>query len=131
MNYKIILQYLIVLLIVISCYGQNMEPNEEFSRHSQVTKTKSQEQQKLTPIEKKLKDYVPGEIIVKFKDGTDDQVIKHIHRELHLETMRLVYKPNLYLMKILDGSSVESVIERLQNYKEVKYSEPNYLRSIH
>jgi Fervidolysin N-terminal prodomain len=108
-----------------------MESKEKLSLNPQATQTGSQEQQKLTPIEEKRKDYVPGEIIVKFKDGTDDQVIKHIHKELHLETIRLVYKPNLYLMKILDGSSVESVIERLQNYKEVKYSEPNYLRSIH
>jgi hypothetical protein len=130
MNYRNIFQSLIILLFVISCSGQNMEPNEEFFRHSQAAKTKSQEQQKLAPVEKKSKGYVPGKILVKFKDSTSAQAIKNIQRELHLETIRLVYKPNLYLMKILDGSSVESVIERLQNYEEVKYSEPNYLRSI-
>ena len=130
MNYRNIFQSLIILLFVISCSGQNMEPNEEFSRHSQAAKTKSQEQQKLPPLKIKNKGYVPGEILVRFKDSTSAQAIKNIQRELHLETIRLVYKPNLYLMKILDGSSVESVIERLQNYKEVKYSEPNYLRSI-
>ncbi len=130
MNYRGIYQSLIMLLFVISCSGQNMEPNEEFSRHSQAAKTKSQEQQKLAPVEKKSKGYVSGEILIKFKDSTSAQAIKTIQRELHLKTIRLVYKPNLYLMKILDGSSVESVIEHLQNYKEVKYSEPNYLRSI-
>ncbi len=130
MNYRGIYRSLIILLFVISCSGQNMEPNEEFSRHSQATKTKSQELQKSAPVEKKSKGYVPGEILVKFKDSTSAQAIKAIQRELHLETIRLVYKPNLYLMKILDGSSVESVIEHLQNYEEVKYSEPNYLRSI-
>ena len=116
--------------LVISCSGQNMEPKEKLSHNFQVTKTQPNKRQKLTLIEEKRKDYVPGEIIVKFKDGTDDQVIKNIQRELHLETIRLVYKPNLYLMKILDGSSVENVIEHLQNYNEVKYSEPNYFRSI-
>ncbi len=129
MNYRDIFQSLIILLFVISCSGQNMEPNEEFSRHSQAAKIQSQEQQKLAPVEKS-KGYVPGEILIKFKDSTGAQAIKAIQRELHLETIRLVYKPNLYLMKILDESSVESVIEHLQNYKEVKYSEPNYLRSI-
>jgi hypothetical protein len=34
-------------------------------------------------------------------------------------------------MKILDGSSVESVMERLGKFKEVKYAEPNYIRTIH
>ena len=129
-NYRNIFQSLIILLFVISCSGQNMEANEEFSRHSQAKKTKSQEQQKLALLEKKSKGYVPGEILIKFKDSTSAQAVKAIQGELHLETIRLVYKPNLYLMKILDGSSVESVIEHLQNYKEVKYSEPNYLRSI-
>lgn len=130
MNYRGTFQSLIMLLVVISCSGQNMEPNEEFSRQSQVKKIQSQEQQKLAPVEKKSKGYVPGEILVKFKDSTNARAIKAIQRELHLKTIRLVYKPNLYLMKILDGSSVESVIEHLQDYKEVKYSEPNYLRSI-
>jgi hypothetical protein len=53
-----------------------------------------------------------------------------IQKEVHLETIRLVSKPNLYLMKILDGSSVESVMERLRNYEDVQYSEPNYIRTI-
>ena len=83
----------------------------------------------MTPAENKSKDYVPGEILIKFKDGTDDLTIKTIQKVLHLETIRLVYKLNLYLMKILDGTSIEDVIERLQNYEEVKYSEPNYIRS--
>ena len=66
------------------------------------------------------------------KDSNSDiQTIKDIQAEMHLEIIKLVYKPNVYLMKILDGSSVESVIERLQNYKEVKYSEPNFIRSIY
>ena len=69
-------------------------------------------------------------VLFKFKEGTDDQAIKAIQVEVQLKTIRLVIKPNLYLMKILDGSSVEYVIERLQNYKEVKCSEPNYRRSI-
>lgn len=128
-NYKGIFQSLIMLIFVISCVGQNVEPKEKLSHNSKVTKTRPQKLQKMTRMEGKRKEHAPGEIIVKFKDGTDYQVIKNIQGELHLETIRLVYKPSLYLMKILDGSSVESVIESLQHYKEVKYSEPNYIRS--
>jgi hypothetical protein len=70
-------------------------------------------------------------IRVKFKDGTTDQAIAAIQRELHLETISIVSKANLYLIKILDTSSVVSVMERLRHYKEVQYSEPNYIRTIH
>lgn len=66
--------------------------------------------------------------MVKFYAGTSQETIQEIMKELHLETIRIVSKPDLYLMKIVDGSSVESVLERLHNYKEVKYAEPNYMR---
>jgi len=108
-----------------------MEFKEESTPHSKVTEIQGREQPRLAPTGREDQHYVPGEILVKFKDGTNEQAIKAIQGELHLETIRLVSKPNLYLMKILDGSSVEAVIERLQNYKEVKYAEPNYLISIY
>jgi hypothetical protein len=46
-------------------------------------------------------------------------------------TIRIISKPNLYLMKIRDDSSVESVMECLRKFKEVKHAEPNYIRTIH
>ena len=67
--------------------------------------------------------------MVTFYAGTSEKTIQEITRELHLETIRVVSKPDLYLMEILDGSSVENVLERLHNYKEVKYAEPNYMRT--
>jgi hypothetical protein len=97
---------------------------------SKVASSQS-EQPKLSPEGGETKSYVPGEILVKFRDGTTDQTKKAIQKEVHLETIRLISKPNLYLMKILDGSSVERVLERLGKFKEVKYAEPNYIRTIH
>jgi hypothetical protein len=72
-----------------------------------------------------------GEILVKLKDGTDEKTIQAIQRELHLETIRLVSRPNLYLMKILDGSSDETVMQRLRNYEGVILSEQNYVVTIY
>jgi len=121
---------LAILFITISCAGKYNDPKKELSNNSKITKSPSKKQQKLAPVKENRKDYVSGEILVKFKEGTEDQAIKAIQEELQLETIRLVTKPNLFLMKILDETSIEYVIERLQNYKEVKYSEPNYRRSI-
>jgi hypothetical protein len=70
-------------------------------------------------------------IRVKFHDGTSEQTIAAIQEKLHHETIRVVSKPNLYLMKILDTSSVVSIMGHLRHYKEVQYSEPNYIRTIH
>lgn len=116
---------------MISCVGQNAEQRENSSHHLQFTEMQEREQPKLAPLGMEHENYIPGEILVKFKDGTDEKTIQAIQKQLHLETIRLVSKPNLYLMKILDGSSVERVMERLRNYKDVMYSEPNYVVTIY
>jgi len=128
----ILIQIVLVMLFVvfISFTVQGMGSNEKLSNQSQATDNHGKKQHQLINKGTKPKNYAPGEIIVKFEDDAGDQVIKTIQAELHLEIIKLVYRPNVYLMKILDNSSVESVIERLQNYKEVKYSEPNFIRRI-
>lgn len=130
MSYRSLCLYLVIPFCTISCADQYNEPKKDLSNTSEIRKGQPQKQQHLAPAKEDRKDYVLEEILVKFKEGTEDQSIKAIQEELQLETIRFVYKPNLYLMKILDGSSVEYVIERIQNYKEVEYSEPNYRRSI-
>lgn len=126
-----IFKYLSILLLTISCADQGMKPKEKLSRHPQVTEMQERKKPKLTPSGIEPKDYLPGQILVKFKNGTDAQAIETIQRELHLKTIKIVSSPNLYLMKILDSSSVERTVERLRNYEEVKYSEPNYVRTIY
>jgi hypothetical protein len=71
--------------------------------------------------------YVLDEVLVKFKPGTGAETIERIRTALKLETMRKFSSPNLFLMKITDGSRVEAVIEQLKTYQSVKYAEPNYV----
>jgi hypothetical protein len=47
-------------------------------------------------------------IRVKFHDGTSEQTIAAIQEKLHHETIRVVSKPNLYLMKTLDPKLSDS-----------------------
>ena len=124
------LQLLVIFLLTISCADGHLESQEKAASHPQAIEIQGSDQPKLSPAGGETKNYVLGEILVKFRDGTSDQIKEAIQKEVHLETIRIVSKPNLYLLKILDGSSVESVIERLGKFKEVKYAEPNYIRTI-
>jgi hypothetical protein len=124
------LQLLVIFFLTISCADGHLESQEKAASHPQAIEIQGSDQPKLSPGGGEIKNYVPGEILVKFRYGTTDQTKEAIQKEVHLETVRLVSKPNLYLMKILDGSSVESVMERLGKFKEVKYAEPNYIRTI-
>jgi hypothetical protein len=73
---------------------------------------------------------VPDQVVVKFREGTDGQTIVHIQREVGLQMLKVISPPNLVLMRIEGGSSVEDVVSRLKAYPEVLYSEPNYKRSV-
>ena len=77
------------------------------------------------------RDYVPGQVLVKFKDGIDKQAVETIQRALSLKTIRVLRRPNLFLMRIMDESSVDAVIERLRGFPEVAYAEPNYRVTVH
>jgi hypothetical protein len=122
---------LIILLLISSCVDPRKEIEDKSSPSGQVSGGQKSEESTPTLSGKERKNYKPGEVIVKFRDGTDQGTIEAIQEELHLKTIRVVSKSHLYLMKILDGSSVESVVESLGNYKEVQYTEPNYTRSIY
>lgn len=123
------IQLLVILIISTSCGTQHHEAQDKSKSRPQAIEIKASDQPKLSLASGEAKNYVPGEILIKFKAGTTDQVKEAIQREVHLETIRLISKPNLYLMKILDGSSVERVMERLGKFKEIEHVEPNYVRT--
>ena len=70
--------------------------------------------------------YAPDEVLVKFNPEVEARTIAEIRTELKLQTIQKFSSPNLFLMKITDGASVETVIKRLNAYDAVKYAEPNY-----
>ena len=127
---KRIYKYLIVFFLATSCVGQGVNINDKSSHNAQAAEIQRKEATKLEPAGMKRKGYVPDEILVKFKDGTKKEAIEGIQRELHLKTIRVISGSNLYLMKIPGGSSLQQIMESLRKYEEVKYSEPNYVRSI-
>jgi len=73
--------------------------------------------------------YVPDQVLVKFREGTDRQAIQALEKELGLRTLRVVLRSNIYLMEISGGDSVQRMIERLEEVDAVEYAEPNYVRS--
>jgi hypothetical protein len=131
MRRTITLQLLVIFFLIISCADRHPEAQEKGVSHPKAIDIQGGDQPKLSPVGGETENYVAGEILVKFRNGTSGQIKEAIKKEVHLETIRLFSKPNLYLMRILDGSSVENAIERLGKFKEVEYAEPNYIRTIH
>lgn len=74
--------------------------------------------------------YVPGQILVRFRNGIEAKEVERIQSEAGLQTLKVVSAPDLYLMKITDGSAVEDMLVRLKKYPEIVYAEPNYVRTL-
>jgi hypothetical protein len=73
---------------------------------------------------------VPNQVLVRFREGTDQEEIQRVQRETGVQILKAVSNNNLFIMKIMNGSSVEDAIRRLKGYPEILYAEPNYGRVL-
>jgi hypothetical protein len=117
----------LILILVLACGGQTGNSNPQLEQKSSESEIKRTGRTEISQLEDKQQSYVLDEVLVKFKPGTDADTIERIRAALKLKTMRKFSSPNLFLMKITNGSPVETVIEQLKAYEAVKYAEPNYV----
>ena len=121
-----VLAGLIFLILPLACKVQN---NNNLKSNKKTTESgiKKADQAGIAQPQAQQHEYVPHEVLVKFNPDTNPETIARIQAELKLEKVREFRSPNLFLMKITDGTSVEAIIEKLKTYEEVKYAEPNYV----
>jgi hypothetical protein len=131
MNLLTILQHLIIPFVVFSCAQLDPAGKKVLKNEPQSGEIIIRENAQMEPSPRQKQNYVPGQVLVKFKDGVDEQAIQTIKEAVSLETIRVVRRPNLFLMRIVNESSVEAVIERLRDFPEVSYAEPNYPVTAH
>ena len=118
---------LIFFILPLACNGQNGNNNLKSKNKTIESQIKRADQTGISKPQSQPQQYVPHEVLVKFNPDTDPQTIVRIQAELKLEKIREFRSPNLFLMKITDGTSVAAIIEKLKTYEEVKYAEPNYV----
>jgi hypothetical protein len=75
-------------------------------------------------------EYVPGEVIVKFRTGVSQARIETLLGELKLDVRKSLGLEGTYLLRITDGSAVPDTIERLGALEEVEYAEPNRITRL-
>lgn len=120
MALKILIFYAITVMLIISCNTKmNANPNPD------TGKNPVQEQKQGT-----LPRYKEGEVLVRFRDGIPRTRIEEILNRLALTILYSYAIPNLYLVQAPRDETVETILEKLQTYPEVLYSEPNPIISI-
>lgn len=71
----------------------------------------------------------PGEILVKFKPGINEERVREIAQREGLVIIKVVTPPSLYLFKARDAglALINQRISDLRKYEEIEYAEPNYI----
>jgi len=71
--------------------------------------------------------YVPGEVLVKFKDGTLAEDASNLHATLKTSKKRELHKLKLHRLKLPKQMSVEDAVKKYEQDPNVEYAEPNYI----
>jgi serine protease len=79
---------------------------------------------------KEMENFVPGEIIVKFKDGIGKDIIESVKSGFGISTISKRSYSDFHRMKITNEKSVNQIIKLLEKNSYVEYVEPNYIAKI-
>jgi hypothetical protein len=69
--------------------------------------------------------YVPGEVIVRFRDGTPRETVQRVLAAVGGMIARELGAPRTYLIRLSDDRVVPDAIRTLQGMPDVAYAEPN------
>ncbi len=75
-------------------------------------------------------EYVPGEVIVKFKSDTTAYKINTLHKRIGSLKKKEFKGVRIHQMRLPDGVSVEEAVEYYKSDPDVEYAEPNYIVRI-
>ena len=76
-----------------------------------------------------LKDYAPGEVLVKYKVA-DMLAASENHRRWGARTLKVLEAQGVHRVRLPESMSIHEALERLRRDPLVEYAEPNYLRHI-
>lgn len=66
-------------------------------------------------------------ILVKFKSGTSDQTVAHIHQALGTKTKKTITGINVQIVELPANSHVADMVSQFRTRGEIQYAEPNYI----
>ena len=109
------MRYCAILLLLFAFVGCTQKP-------------KTAEQGK--PTVQEGKEYVEGEILVKFKPETTDSIINEVNKGFGTSILKKSDYTETYRIKIPEGKSVEEMVELYKKSVYVEFAEPNRIVKI-
>jgi subtilisin family serine protease len=80
------------------------------------------------PIEKQIStEFVPGEVLIKFKERTTQAEMKALHSNLRAQEIKRIERIGVRRIKLPSDISVKEAVAHYKMDPNVKYAEPNYI----
>jgi general secretion pathway protein D len=76
------------------------------------------------------KRFVPGELLVKFREGVPEETARSIISQKGATVIKFMDKLRVYLLKLRESQSVEEAVQEFSELPGVEYAEPNYIITI-
>ena len=76
------------------------------------------------------KEYVPGQIIVKFKPGTPSEAEDSLNKSLGTSVIYTSPRGGFKILQIPEGKTVAEMVDIYSKQAIVEYAEPNYIEHI-
>lgn len=92
---------------------------------AQITKDKQKEFAKME------KQYVEGELLIKFKEEVTAEKALSIISEKGASVIKFIENIKVYHIKLRKGQGIEDAVEEFSSIPEVQYAEPNYKMKMH
>jgi|CXWL01.1.fsa_nt_gi hypothetical protein len=71
-------------------------------------------------------DFAPEELLVTFKDGTDQSRIQAINESLQVQVLRKMLSGRMTLIQLPKDKTMEEMRQAYSSFSEVEAVEPNY-----
>lgn len=125
--FKIILSPTIVLLMITSCMASKVENNTSSPREKELVSSEGQQGGIRCDLGIIGKDYVPGEVLVEFKEEVSEKSIMIISKKFSLVFLEKVKGTSVYRFRLPGDKAVPEAVDLLKQQNEVKTAQPNYI----
>lgn len=130
LNLSILIIVLIVVGAAIFVSKSTNERNISLKRKAELLREQKEESLVMREEDPGRK-YVEGELLVKFKEGTSQDEIEQFVSDYNLQMLDIIKGINVYRFKIPADTTVEEMLEKLNQHPYVKYAEPNYIYKLY
>ena len=125
--FKIILSPTIVLLMITSCMTAKVENNTSSPREKELVSSEGKQGGIRCDLGIIGKDYVPGEVLVEFKEEVSEKSIMIISKKFSLVFLEKVKGTSVYRFRLPGDKAVPEAVDLLKQQNEVKTAQPNYI----